>query len=83
MIRPPGPAGTLLRSVVWRSLAVHGSDYCSLLQMAQGWLLKGTAVAVLQDDRPMLAEYEIHCDPLWHTRRVAVECIMASATRST
>jgi len=50
--------------------------------MAQGWLLKGTAVAVLQDDRPMLAEYEIHCDPLWHTRRVAVECIMASAARS-
>jgi len=50
--------------------------------MAQGWLLKGTAVAVLTDGRPMLADYEIHCDRLWHTRRVAVECVMAAATRS-
>jgi hypothetical protein len=82
MMRSPESAGTLLRSVVWRTLSIHGSDYCSLLQMAPGWLLKGTAVEVLKDHRPMLADCEIHCDRLWHTRRVAVECAMASATRS-
>jgi hypothetical protein len=82
MLRPPGPPGTLLRSVVWRNLAAHGSDYCSLWQMGRSWLLQGTAIVVLKDGRPMLADYEIECDRLWHTRRVAATCLTGSTTRS-
>ena len=82
MLRPPGPPGTLLRSVVWRSLAAYGSDYCSLWQMGRSWLLQGTAIVVLKDGRPMLADYEIECDRLWHTRRVAATCLTGSTTRS-
>jgi uncharacterized protein len=82
MYRSPDPSGTLLRTVIWRNLAAHGSDHCSLLQTAQGWLLQGTAIAVLRDGRPMLADYEIECDQLWHTRRVAATCLTGSTTRS-
>jgi uncharacterized protein len=82
MLRPPGPPGTLLRSVVWRNLAADGSDYCSLWQMGRSWLLQGTAIVVLKDGRPMLADYEIECDRLWHTRRVAATCLTGSTTRS-
>jgi hypothetical protein len=82
MLRPPGPPGTLLRSMVWRNLAAHGSDYCSLWQMGRSWLLQGTAIVVLKDGRPMLADYEIECDRLWHTRRVAATCLTGSTTRS-
>jgi uncharacterized protein len=82
MLRPPGPPGTLLQSVVWRNLAAHGSDYCSLRQIGRSWLLQGTAIAVLKDGRPMLADYEIECDQLWHTRRVATTCLTGSTTRS-
>jgi uncharacterized protein len=68
--------------MVWRNLATHGSDYCSLWQIGRSWLLQGTAIAVLKDGRPMLADYEIECDQLWHTRRVATTCLTGSATRS-
>jgi len=43
--------------------------------------LKGIAVTVLTD-RPMLSEYEVYCDQLWHTRRVAVERVMGSERNS-
>jgi len=82
MFRPPGSPGTLLRSVVWRNLATPGSDYCSLWQIGSSWRLLGTAIAVLNDGRPMLADYEIECDQLWHTRRVAATCLTGSTTRS-
>jgi uncharacterized protein len=82
MFRPPGSPGTLLRSVVWRNLTAHGSDYCSLWQIGRRWRLQGTAIAVLIDGRPMQADYEIECDQLWHTRRVAATCLTGSTTRS-
>ncbi len=43
--------------------------------------MKGIAVTVLTD-RPMLSEYEVYCDQLWHTRRVAVERVMGSERNS-
>lgn len=76
------PPGTLLRSVVWRNLAAQGSDYCSLWRIQKGWLLQGTAVAAPKDGQPMLAEYEIECDPLWHTRRAAAACRTGDSVRS-
>src|SRR5258708_37277581 len=82
MLRPSGSPGTLLRSMVWRNLATHGSDYCSLWQIGRSWRLQGTAIAVLNDGRPMLADYEIECDQLWHTRRVAATCLTGSTPRS-
>jgi len=68
--------------VVWRNLATHGSDYCSLWQIGRSWRLQGTAIAVLNEGRPMLADYEIECDQLWHTRRVAATCLTGSTPRS-
>jgi hypothetical protein len=66
-------ADDLKRAVVWKSLLINGTDYCSLWHNAEGWLLKGTVVGVLKDQRPMLATYEIHCDENWLTHRVEVE----------
>ena len=52
---------------------MNGTDYCALWHTSEGWLLRGTAVGVLKDQRPMLANYEIHCDENWLTHRVHVE----------
>jgi uncharacterized protein len=68
--------------VVWRNVAAHGSDHCSLWQIGRSWLLQGTAIAVLKDSRPMLADYPIECDQLWHTRRAAAIWLTGSTTRS-
>jgi hypothetical protein len=72
------PEGTHFRTVVWRNRANQGNDYCSLWQQTHGWLLRGTAITFLEDGRPMLAEYEIGCDRLWHTRHVTVERVIGS-----
>src|ERR1700674_1657553 len=66
-------ADDLKRVVAWKNLPMNGTDYCALWHTAEGWLLKGTAVGVLKDQRPMLANYEIHCDENWLTHRVHVE----------
>lgn len=63
----------LKRAVVWKSLLLNGTDYCALWHTDEGWLLKGTVVGVLKDQRPVLATYEIHCDENWFTHRVEVE----------
>ncbi len=66
-------ADDLKREVVWKNLLIDGRDYCGLWHTAEGGLLKGTVVGVLKDQRPMLANYEIHCDENWITHRVQVE----------
>ena len=63
----------LKRVVAWKSLLINGMDYCALWHTAEGWLLKGTLVGVLKDQRPMLANYEVYCDDNWLTHRVQVE----------
>ncbi len=68
----------LKRAVVWKSLLIDGTDYCGLWHTAEGWMLKGTVVGVLKDQRPMLANYEIHCDENWLTHRVQVERAIGS-----
>ena len=75
-------ADDLKRVVVWKSRAINGTDYCALWHTAEGWLLKGTAVGVLKDQRPMLANYEIHCDDNWLTHRVQVERTIAKDTKT-
>ena len=59
--------------VVWKNLLLDGRDYCALWRTAEGWLLKGTVVGLLRDQRPMLGNYEIYCDENWLTHRVQVE----------
>ena len=66
-------ADSLVRAVVWKNLLLDGADHCALWQTAEGWLLKGTVVGVLKDQRPMLSKYEVHCDGDWLTQRVLVE----------
>ncbi len=68
-----GMADELKRIVVWKNLLLNGTDYCSLRHTVDGWQLKGTVIGVLKDKRPLLAQYDIHCDQMWHTRRVQVE----------
>jgi hypothetical protein len=66
-------ADNLKRVVAWKNLLINGTDYCALWHTAEGWLLKGTVIGVLKDRRPMLANYEVHCDDNWLTHRVQVE----------
>lgn len=68
----------LKRVVVWRNLLLNGTDYCALWHNAEGWLLKGTVVGVLEDHRPVLASYEVHCDEKWHTHQVQVQRTIGS-----
>lgn len=63
----------LKRAVVWKNLNLDGTDHCALWQTSEGWLLKGTVLGVLEDRRPILATYEVHCDETWHTHRVQVQ----------
>ena len=63
----------LKRVVVWNNLLIDGRDYCGLWHTAEGWLLKGTVVGVLKDQRPLLASYEIQRDENWLTHRVQVD----------
>jgi len=66
-------SGTLQRTVLWRNLFMNGSDYCSLWKSSEAWILEGTAIAALDEHRPLIARYEVGCDLEWHTRRVTVE----------
>jgi len=68
----------LKRVVVWKNLLLNGTDYCTLSRTAEGWLLKGTVVGVLKDQRPTRASYEISCDDNWITHRVQVERTIGS-----
>ena len=72
----------LKRVVVWKNLLLNGTDYCALRHTAEGWLLKGTVVGVLEDQRPMLATYEIHCDDNWLTHQVRIERTIGKDTKN-
>jgi uncharacterized protein len=75
-------AEDLMRAVVWKNYVINGTDHCALRQRAEGWLLKGTVVGVLEDLRPMLANYEVHCDENWLTQRVQVERTVGKDTKT-
>jgi uncharacterized protein len=75
-------ADDLKRVVVWKNLLIDGTDYCGLWHTAEGWLLKGTVVGVLKDQRPMLASYEIYCDENWLTHRVEIERTIGSDVKT-
>jgi uncharacterized protein len=63
----------VMRAIVWKNLAINGTEYCALCCTDGGWLLKGNIVGVLEEQRPILASYEVFCDDNWLTRHVQVE----------
>jgi uncharacterized protein len=63
---------SLQRVVVWRNLGADGIDYCALWRTSGGWQLKGTAIAVLGENGPVLVHYKVQCDPAWRTHSVDV-----------
>ena len=75
-------ADSLERVVVWKSLLINGTDHCAVWHTAEGWLLRGTAIGVLKDQRPILAQYEIHCDSNWLTHWVQVENTIGKDTKT-
>jgi hypothetical protein len=75
-------ADDLKRVVAWKNLPMKGTDYCALWHTAEGRLLKGTAVGVLRDQRPMLANYEVRCHENWLTHRVHVERTIGKDTKT-
>lgn len=75
-------ADELQRIVVWKNLLLNGTEYCALWHRAEGWLLKGTVAGVFENQRPVLATYEIHCDENWRTRRVQVERTIGTDVRT-
>jgi hypothetical protein len=75
-------ADDLKRAVVWKNLLLNGKDYCALRHTAEGWLLRGTVVGLLEDHRPLLATYEVHCDEKWRTHRVQVERTIGGDVKS-
>jgi uncharacterized protein len=63
----------VMRAIVWKNLAINGTEYCALCCTDGGWLLKGNIVGVLEEQRPILASYEVFCDDNWLTRHIQVE----------
>lgn len=70
------------RAVVWKNLLIDGRDYCALWHTVEGWLLKGTVVGVVKDQRPVLTNYEIYCDENWLTHRVQIERTIGDDVRT-
>jgi hypothetical protein len=81
-ILPTSMSDDLKRAVVWKNLLLDGRDYCALWHTAEGWLLNGTVVGILEGRGPMLADYEIHCDDKWRTHRVRVGRTIGSNTKT-
>ena len=59
-------------SILWRRLDVEGHDSCLLLQIKNGYCLRGQAIFV-QDDKPCCLAYEVVCDAGWQTRAARVD----------
>lgn len=75
-------AEDLKQAVVWKNLALDGRDYGSLWRVVDGWMLKGSVIGVLKDQRPVLASYEIYADENWLTHRVHVERTIGSDVKT-
>lgn len=71
-------ADDLKQAVVWKNVALDGRDYCGLWKVSDGWMLKGTVIGILKDQRPVRASYEVYADENWLTHRVSVERTIGS-----
>jgi hypothetical protein len=66
---------------MWRNIVANGAEYCELRRTAEGWLLRGHAIAAPDQKTPLLVEYEVHCDEGWRTHRVQVKRSIGAEVR--
>jgi hypothetical protein len=74
-------APQLIRTGLWQRLQGTGLERFELLQAADGWVLRGTILA-LEEQGPAQADYEIFCDAAWYTRHVVVSLRGVAGNRS-
>jgi uncharacterized protein len=60
------------RPILWRRLDHPGHESALIFFDDNAWCLHGTAI-FLHKDLPCRLDYQIICDPHWHTRSVRVE----------
>lgn len=66
-----GDGRNLIRALHWLRLDTPGSEYFTLSEAPDGWMLSGTVVVTL-DDVPVSVRYTVRCDPQWKTEDVDV-----------
>lgn len=69
------------RTLIWRGLDDPSMEFFSLRQLADGWHLAGTVVAIAEN-QPLRVTYAIDCTSDWHTRRVELSVADADAERT-
>src|SRR5918992_2835504 len=70
-----------LKTLLWERLQGTGLERFELIQAADGWVLRGTILA-LEEQGPAQADYEIFCEAAWYTRQVVVSVRGAAGDRS-
>lgn len=73
--------GNTARDLLWRSLNGAGLDHCRSIVDADGALLLGTAINVL-DGEPATITYMVDCDVKWRTSEVVVTLLRINEKRS-
>lgn len=61
----------LLRTILWERHDQQGSELCQLWRQGEGWQLRGTILAIVED-RPVKIRYGVRYDHDWLTREVHV-----------
>ncbi len=74
-------ASQLIRTGLWQRLQGTGLERFELIRIPDGWVLRGTILA-LEKQGPAQADYEIHCDVAWRTRRADVSLRDAAGERT-
>lgn len=69
------------KTLLWQRLQGTGLERFELIQTAEGWVLRGTILA-LDAQGPAQADYEIFCDAAWVTRQAVVSSRGADGSRS-
>jgi hypothetical protein len=60
------------RTVLWRSIAWVGTEWCALRRDSGGWRLSGTVLAAVGNE-PARVQYAVTLDDGWSTREVEVD----------
>jgi hypothetical protein len=71
----------LIKNVLWQTLVWPGSEYCCLWGYDDGWRITGTVLAAIEET-PARIQYQVECDPAWHTRLVEIEVEKGAASQT-
>ena len=58
--------------LLWSPVGRPGAEYCVVTRTSEGWLMRGSVIAVADGGRPLRVEYQITCDGAWRTRSVRI-----------